>query len=452
LNDSQAADSQRWQELVGLAADLAFETDREGRFTFISPAQPLGWLAEELLGRPCDCLLAQPGVAGFNPFRSEQALRAQRVWLRRPDGATCWMSVSVNPLHDAAGALIGARGAAQDLTNRDTAETTMARALRRSELLDYILWEMRSEMMAPRMMARTLQALAVALNADGVMILEGEEALRPLGAQGNDPLLDEVGGAPPGLSNLAATRLAEGITGPVTLRGPGGHDAVLCATATRFEGWPGVLAWRQPGRRVWDGDELSLLGTAVDALRIVLEHRAIQRELAGRARIDALTGLHNHRAFAEELDRRIDRLDVDGLPGTLMYIDLDRMKAVNQTLGAEAGDDLLCRLATLLRTATRPADLLARLGADKFALWMDGMDDLAGAERADRLCRTATASLAAPGQTAGPSLCVGVASRWPGRGVDGATLLRRAEAAMRRAKHTGAGAWKVWRSDSDADV
>ena len=70
---------------------------------------------------------------------------------------------------------------------------------------------------------------------------------------------------------------------------------------------------------------------------MVLEHEAIQREMARQARTDPLTGLLNRRAFLEEMERHIERLDREELPGTLMFVDLDYFKPVNDRLGHEVG-------------------------------------------------------------------------------------------------------------------
>ena len=70
LNAALLDSRRRWRELVLLTADLAFETDRQGRFALLAPDTVLGWSAEQLLGRRADVLLADPsGTAGFNPFR-----------------------------------------------------------------------------------------------------------------------------------------------------------------------------------------------------------------------------------------------------------------------------------------------------------------------------------------------------------------------------------------------
>jgi diguanylate cyclase (GGDEF)-like protein len=178
---------------------------------------------------------------------------------------------------------------------------------------------------------------------------------------------------------------------------------------------------------------------------VVLEQEAIQREMVRLARTDPLTGLMNRRAFFEDLDRHIGRLDREELPGTLLYTDLDNFKPLNDRLGHEAGDKALCAVAILLRDATRPTDLVARLGGDEFAIWLNGADHMTAAERAERLRVDGPRRLAEATGFDGPSLTmsIGIATRLAGDCEDIESLMRRADAAMYEVKRTGRGHWRV---------
>ena len=154
---------------------------------------------------------------------------------------------------------------------------------------------------------------------------------------------------------------------------------------SRF-GDPACLAvWRVAGARPWDNEDRLLLAAAANLIRFVLEHEAIQREMARQARTDPLTGLLNRRAFLEEIARCAERLDREEMPGTLMFVDLDNFKVVNDAMGHDMGDQVLVHTATLLRNVVRPTDLVARLGGDEFAVWMNGADHMTAAERAEQL-------------------------------------------------------------------
>jgi diguanylate cyclase (GGDEF)-like protein len=181
---------------------------------------------------------------------------------------------------------------------------------------------------------------------------------------------------------------------------------------------------------------------------MVLEHEAIQLEMGQLARTDPLTGLLNRRAFLEEMERHIDRLDREEQPGTLLFADLDDFKLVNDSQGHEAGDEVLQRTATILRNAVRPSDVVARLGGDEFALWMNGADHMTAAERADHLCTAVPETLREiAGEGPLPTLSIGIATREAGSGEPVDSLLRRADQAMYQVKRQGRGHWHVARAE-----
>ena len=120
---------------------------------------------------------------------------------------------------------------------------------------------------------------------------------------------------------------------------------------------------------------------------MVLEHEAIQQEMARQARTDPLTGLLNRRAFLEEIDTPHRPAGSGGCsPARCCSPTSTDFKPVNDRLGHEVGDQVLLRTAVMLRNTVRPSDLVARLGGDEFALWLNGADHMTAAERADHLC------------------------------------------------------------------
>jgi diguanylate cyclase (GGDEF)-like protein/PAS domain S-box-containing protein len=435
---------QRWRDLVTLAADIAFETDAAGRFVFVAPAEALGWQADTLLGQPAALLLAdRANGAEFDPFRVVAPVRARRAWLRRQDGSLVCLSFAAAPLLDSAGSVVGARGLGQDVTEQDGSHASVAAALRRAEVMDHILWRMRHEVLAPRMMAVVLEALTGATGAEGTAVID------MLGDGVSPTLLHSAGRPAPSVLHPALLLLEQGGPDGGHALAPDGRPVLVCQCQTRFGEQAGLVLWRAPDGRPWDDDDRATVVSTSILVRVVLEHESIQREMARQARTDPLTGLLNRRAFLDEVARRIDRLDREGLPGTLMFIDLDNFKALNDTRGHDVGDEALCITANLLRATVRPSDLVARLGGDEFALWLDGTDDLSAAERAEMLRTEGPRALAHLSDAEGPAvtMSIGIAARWPGRGEDIEVLIHRADQVMYEVKRSGRGHWRVARSD-----
>jgi diguanylate cyclase (GGDEF)-like protein len=437
---------QRWRDLVHLAADFAFETDVWGRFVFVAPDPAIGWPVGTLLGQTADLWLVEAaGATCFNPFRITAPVRSRRAWLKRPDGSGLCLSFSATPLMDEAGRIVGVRGAGHDMSEHERREAEVAGALRRGEVLDHILWRMRREVLAPRMMQAALEALGSATGSEGLELLD------TLGDGVEPQVMHSSGRQVPSVIAVAMT-LLETLPEEVSVGvAADGRLVLVCPTETRFGAVAALVLWRESGSRAWDADERMLAAATAAIVRVILEHDSIQREMAQQAQTDPLTGLLNRRAFMDELARRFDRLEVDGLPGALLFIDLDSFKELNDSRGHEAGDEALRLIAQLLRGIVRPMDLVARLGGDEFALWLDGADEFAAAERAEQLCSAAPAAvahLAAPG-VAPVTMSIGIAARWPGRGEDVELLLQRADAAMYVVKRGGRNAWRVARAEDD---
>ncbi len=173
----------------------------------------------------------------------------------------------------------------------------------------------------------------------------------------------------------------------------------------------------------------------------VTKRRVADRENAQRAFSDELTGLPNRAALKRRLED--DLVGVRAL-GTVaaLFVDLDRFKAVNDTLGHHVGDELLTMVAARLTSVIRPGDLLARLGGDEFVIIVEGDDPQALMRRAEALAASSLAVLLAPFPLVDNevyiSASIGIATNDE---LDGSasSLLRHADVAMFRAKNTGRG-------------
>ena len=425
---------QRWRAFGTMAADLVFETDAGGMLSFLASDFVLGHPAARLLGTDPAALLLDPLAP--NPF-GRAGPRRRRAWLRGAGAPVC-MEIVLEPMLDGLGHPCGMRGIGIDVTDRERRDVATAAALRRAEALDHILGRMRQEVLAPRMMAAILDQVLHAFGSEGALVADLAPGAAP-------PVLYAVGASLPAEALAAVLPHLDEVDDTVQVLGlPSGALTLCCQCTTRFGARVAAVTWRAAPARPWDDDDRMLAAAIMGVVRIVLERETIHRELARQARTDSLTGLLNRRAFLEEAARRLDRLEAEGLPGTLMFIDLDRLKQVNDSHGHEAGDGAITLSANLLTRTFRPTDLIARLGGDEFAVWLDGADTFTAAERAEAL------RLATPGElghlTAGTDamgMSIGIATRDPRSGENLEDLMNRADTAMYAAKHHGRGHWRV---------
>lgn len=172
-------------------------------------------------------------------------------------------------------------------------------------------------------------------------------------------------------------------------------------------------------------------------IRDVTAQRQAERTLATLALQDPLTGLANRRAFMRAVERSLAHAARTGRPAAVILFDLDHFKAVNDTFGHAAGDEVLVGLSAAIGKVLRPGDVFARFGGDEFAVLAQDLTGPADAVGVAERVRTAGRQLLrSDRRTAGrASLSVGVATGTEATDPD--TLLRHADAALYQAKEQG---------------
>jgi diguanylate cyclase (GGDEF)-like protein/PAS domain S-box-containing protein len=165
---------------------------------------------------------------------------------------------------------------------------------------------------------------------------------------------------------------------------------------------------------------------------------------------DPLTDLPNRTLLNERLSHSIAAARRSGSFISVLFIDVDRFKAVNDSLGHHVGDKLLIAVASRIGRAIREGDTLARFGGDEFVVIVEG---LRSKESAEAVARKIPAALAAPfdidGNTLNVSASIGVTC-WPGDGEDAKDLIRAADIAMYRAKERRRGDIQFFSADMNA--
>jgi len=146
----------------------------------------------------------------------------------------------------------------------------------------------------------------------------------------------------------------------------------------------GVLAVGFHRRRRVTREDMNVLEAFGELAAAACRNASAHAGLAEVARTDGLTGCLNHTAMQHMLRREIERCERTGRPLSLVLVDLDDFKQVNELRGHLAGDDVLRRVGTALRASVRPYDLVARYGGDEFAIVAIDADETAAAELARR--------------------------------------------------------------------
>ena len=133
-------------------------------------------------------------------------------------------------------------------------------------------------------------------------------------------------------------------------------------------------------------DDIDLINISLEVLIESLNRGIEYEELFERASCDALTGLANRRVFEERIGSMIDSARRYKHPLSMISMDLDYFKDVNDNFGHQRGDEVLCSVADVLRSCIRTTDLLVRMGGDEFLVVLDNTDKESGRILAERLC------------------------------------------------------------------
>ncbi|MBF6240230.1 sensor domain-containing phosphodiesterase [Nocardia otitidiscaviarum] len=197
----------------------------------------------------------------------------------------------------------------------------------------------------------------------------------------------------------------------------------------------GLLGFIKQGDREWSTREINVL-KAIAALFAQLQARVVAEDrLRYIAMHDDLTGLANRRALLEHMEERLRPGNLG--PVAAFFLDLDRLKALNDFLGHTAGDNFIRTLSARLRENLDPADMIARLGGDEFVIVpAKPMDAVAAESEAARIRQLIGRRVTVGGESVSRGASVGVAVGIPGE-TTVADVLRRADHALLSAKSSG---------------
>ena len=258
-------------------------------------------------------------------------------------------------------------------------------------------------------------------------------ATRAAPQTGDLVVIDDYQNAPSARPEAVAHGVVSAIAAPLRE-----HDRVIGSL---------VIASREPGRRFSPIDQELLLAFTEHASLALAAART--GETMRQALTDPLTGLANRSLFMDRLELALARAARKAGSVSVIFVDLDRFKLVNDTLGHAEGDAMLLGVAERLRACLRRGETAARLGGDEFAVLLDEADDLAPAHVAERIAESLREPFILAGREVFGTASIGIAV---GTVEDAETLLRHADVAMYRAKGRGKDRYEIFEPEMHAEV
>ncbi len=340
--------------IVEYSDDLVIRCSEDGTITHWNPAgeRICGYTAEEVVGKPV-FLLALPDHLDEKVRiverigRGQQLQHYETVWVRK-DGGLIDVSVTVSPIGDLHGETVGISIIARDVTEHKQVEKSFRVLAESSPIGTYIVEQGKFLFVNTRFQEYTGYTREELL---------GTESLRLVLPQDRE------------MVKANAVQMLKG-----QRRTPYEYRIVNRSGSERWI-LETVASIHYEGKR-----------TVVGSFMDITERREMEQQLAHLATHDPLTGLHNRRSLDEGLDRVVARAR-RGVNSSLLFLDLDDFKYINDALGHAAGDRALVMVANLLQEQLRPGDLLVRLGGDEFAILLENVSPSDAKSIAERTCR-----------------------------------------------------------------
>ncbi|WP_194724007.1 sensor domain-containing protein [Noviherbaspirillum malthae] len=408
--------------LTESAGDMIAHLNSEGRYVYVSPSHRdfFGYEPEEMVGRRAIEFLVAEDVEHAASTRGMRPRGLATMRGRRRDGTTFWMSINLRAVRDPkTGERMGLVAVSRDITPQVEAERELALREERFRSLTKLssdwYWEVDTEAVFTFISEGIEQRLA--LRPDAIIGQHMAYTARDMSEEGVREFLRCFAAREPFRDLVFSVGLPE---------------------------YPGVVRHiRMSGEPFYvDGTYAGYRGATTDVTREIRTAQQMQK----LATLDALTDLPNRSVLDATLSARLnDRRAAS--PLGVLFLDLDRFKEVNDSLGHRFGDELLREVARRLRACTRPDDLVARLGGDEFVVLAECRRGEASAARlAQKLLEALSAPIVVESQEIKVGGSVGI-SLYPRDAAASETLLSAADTALYRAKEQGGGVYCFFTSE-----
>lgn len=446
------------QNLIDAVPDYLWVKDTESRFIVANKALAADWGISDpndMVGLS-DSDYHAPELA--NVFREREAgiLRSETPMIDREEfvidaaGTGKWLSSTKIPLRNGNGEIFGLVGIARDITERKRAEALrdgqakVLEMIATSEPLADVLT--RLVLLIESQLDGVLGSILL-LDSDGVSLIGG--AAPSLAEPYNAAINGVRIGPDVGSCGTAAYRAERVVVTDIQadplwanfrgLAAQFGYRSCWSTPVISYEGTVlGTFALYSATVRAPTEDEIRLVDLATKIAGIAIERKQSEDRIRYMASHDVLTGLSNRAVLKERLNQAITHATRNNRGVSVLFIDLDNFKLVNDSLGHNIGDELLKGVAARMEHCVRASDTVVRLGGDEFVIMLtdQARDQNKNSAALTQIRDAITAPMVLDGHQLRVTCSMGIAS-YPGDGEDSDTLLANADAAMYRAKENG---------------
>ncbi len=455
MQQQLAASEAKFRDLTNMSSDWIWETDTRHQWSYFSgsAASVLGGWVKTLIGRRLwelpgsQFAFEQPDWQGLSRLMDSQApFENFEYAVIDPEGNAHFVAISGRAAFDSGGNFIGYRGVGRNITREKQQrlllriESEIATIMREQNDPERVITAMLATLCTlmgcvgganlapvPRRHAFKVQERSGGADfAKMISMLPPEVLLTPSSAESSvwehgKPLwLADLSEEPQLARRYQTKRL-------------GVRAALLAPIVDESGKVLSVLLFLSSASYRDDGFLTQVAEILSRNLSLYLQRKAAERRLTHQSLHDALTGLPNRVFLTRQLEQRMARHEA----AAVLYIDLDRYKLINDTLGHSVGDQVLIEVAARLREAIRPEDVAGRIGGDEFILLLTGLADRTEIER---IARRVLAAIEKPfvlmNRAHFLSASIGVAIA-PDDGADAQLLIKCADSAMYRVKSDG---------------